>query len=62
MRELFKGGVNFLQLKRARVCGTNSRVARNQGIRYVRTELDKNVKMAWYIYRSMKNAMYRFMC
>ena len=31
VRELFEGRVNLPQLKRARVCGVNSRVGRKQG-------------------------------
>ena len=31
IRELFKGRVNFLQLKQAHTCGINSRVERSQG-------------------------------
>ena len=31
MQELFKGGVNFLQFKRALACGVNSRAGRRKG-------------------------------
>ena len=40
MQDKFEGGVNFLQLKRAFVCGGNSRAGRNRNMICARKFVD----------------------